>query len=85
MAPLHAYPSRPSQGQTNWFSDREDYDEVVENNIQETYDALDDKVDTSAVAGLNTVGWGRAVFIENGGTVPPGTPDYTIVIELPEV
>jgi len=32
-------------------------------------------------AGLNTVGWCQAVFIENGGTVPVGTPPYTLVIE----
>lgn len=34
------------------------------------------------VAALDTVGWGRTVFIENGGTVPVGTPEYTIVVEL---
>lgn len=43
--------------------------------------ALDAKVSTSGVAGLNTVGWGRAVFIPKGGTVPANTPEYTIVIE----
>lgn len=43
--------------------------------------ALNAKVNTADVAGLNTVGWGRAVFIANGGTVPGGTPAYTIVIE----
>lgn len=43
--------------------------------------ALNSKVNTADVAGLNTVGWGRAVFIANGGTVPGGTPAYTIVIE----
>lgn len=43
--------------------------------------ALNLKVNTEDVAGLNTVGWGRAVFIANGGTVPGGTPAYTIVIE----
>lgn len=32
-------------------------------------------------AGLNAVGWCRAVFIANGGTVPVGTPAYTLVIE----
>ncbi|MFT4260344.1 hypothetical protein [Microbacterium sp.] len=32
-------------------------------------------------AGLSTVGVGEAVFIPNGGTVPAGTPAYTIVIE----
>lgn len=35
-------------------------------------------------AGLNTVGIGRAVFIPFGGSIPLGTPDYTIVVELPE-
>lgn len=39
------------------------------------------KVNTADVAGLNTVGWGRAVFITAGGTIPGGTPVYTIVIE----
>jgi hypothetical protein len=39
------------------------------------------KVNTADVAGLNTVGWGRAVFIPLGGSVPGGTPTYTIVIE----
>lgn len=39
------------------------------------------KLNTADVAALNTVGWGRAVFIPNGGTVPGGTPTYTIVIE----
>lgn len=34
-----------------------------------------------ARAGLNTLGLGEAVFIPNGGTVPVGTPAYTIVIE----
>lgn len=43
--------------------------------------AIATKVNTADVAGLNTVGWGRAVFIANGGTVPGGTPAYTIVIE----
>lgn len=55
--------------------------------------ALDAKVPTTrtvaghdlsadiARAGLNTVGLGEAVFIPNGGTVPVGTPAYTIVIE----
>lgn len=33
-------------------------------------------------ASLNTVGIGRAVFIESGGTIPTNTPDYTIVIEF---
>lgn len=46
-----------------------------------TQTALNAKVNTADVAGLNTVGWGRAVFIPNGGTVPGGTPAYTIVIE----
>lgn len=32
-------------------------------------------------AGLNTVGVPDAVFIPTGGTVPGGTPTYTIVIE----
>ncbi|MFT4156633.1 MAG: hypothetical protein QM630_01690 [Microbacterium sp.] len=32
-------------------------------------------------ASLDTVGVGGAVFIANGGTVPAGTPAYTIVIE----
>jgi len=32
-------------------------------------------------AGLNTAGWCRAVFIPNGGTIPSGTPAYTLVIE----
>ena len=35
----------------------------------------------SPVAGLDTVGWAKAVFIENEGTVPPGLDPYTIVIE----
>jgi hypothetical protein len=35
-------------------------------------------------AGLNTLGIGRAVFIPYGGSIPAGTPDYTLVIELPE-
>lgn len=39
------------------------------------------KVNTADVAGLNTLGWGRAIFIPNGGTVPGGTPPYTLVIE----
>lgn len=39
------------------------------------------KVNTADVAGLNTVGWGRTVFIPKNGTVPGGTPTYTIVIE----
>lgn len=45
--------------------------------------ALNAKVNTADVAALNTTGWGRAVFIPNAGTVPVGTPAYTIVIELP--
>lgn len=32
-------------------------------------------------AGLDTVGWGRAVYIASGGTVPIGTPEYTQVFE----
>lgn len=41
----------------------------------------DAQVKLADVAGLNTVGWGRAVFIPLGGSVPGGTPTYTIVIE----
>lgn len=40
------------------------------------------KVNTADVAGLNTVGWNRAVYIAKNGTVPGGTPVYTTVIEL---
>ncbi len=47
-----------------------------------TWEALGGKLDTSAVAGLDTVGWGRVVYIPNGGTVPEGTPAYTQVIEM---
>lgn len=43
--------------------------------------ALDAYVAEADVAGLDDVGWGRAVFIANGGTIPAGTPAYTIVIE----
>jgi hypothetical protein len=32
-------------------------------------------------AALAVVGWCRAVFIAHGGTVPVGTPPYTLVIE----
>ncbi|UUG69596.1 hypothetical protein SEA_FRANSOYER_31 [Microbacterium phage Fransoyer] len=38
-------------------------------------------VPAADVAGLNDVGWARAVFIPNGGTAPVGTPAYTLVIE----
>lgn len=38
--------------------------------------------DPSPTAALDTVGWARAVFIEEGGTVPVGTPAYTLVVEL---
>lgn len=41
----------------------------------------DTAVQMAAVAGLDDVGWGRAVFIPAGGTVPVGTPPFTIVIE----
>lgn len=34
-----------------------------------------------AQAGLNTVGWCQAVFIAKNGTIPSGTPPYTLVIE----
>ena len=33
------------------------------------------------VAGLNNVGWAKAVFIENEGTIPLDAEPYTIVIE----
>lgn len=58
-----------------------------------TQAALDAKVPTSrTVAGraltadvpraaLNTLGLGEAIFIPKNGTVPGGTPTYTIVIE----
>lgn len=58
-----------------------------------TQTALDAKVPTSrTVAGraltadvpraaLNTLGLGEAIFIPKNGTVPGGTPTYTIVIE----
>lgn len=36
------------------------------------------------VAGLDTVGWLKGVFIENGGVVPEETPPYTLVIEADE-
>lgn len=32
-------------------------------------------------AGLNTVGYAQAVWIANGGTIPAGTPAYTLVVE----
>lgn len=44
--------------------------------------AIAAKVNTADVAGLNTVGWNRAVYIPKNGTVPGGTPVYTTVIEL---
>lgn len=39
-------------------------------------------ITAATMAGLNTVGIGQAVFIAHGGTIPVGTPTYTIVIEL---
>lgn len=39
------------------------------------------KVNTADVAGLNDAGWARAIYIPSGGTVPAGTPTYTLVIE----
>jgi hypothetical protein len=44
--------------------------------------ALTAKLDVSASAALNTVGWDRAVYIAKGGTVPAGTPAFTVVREL---
>ena len=38
--------------------------------------------DLSGPAGLNTAGWGRMVFIPNGGTLPVGLPEYTLVVEM---
>jgi hypothetical protein len=45
----------------------------------------DDPVDVTPTpqAGLNTPGWARAVFIEEGDEVPGGTDPYTIVVEIP--
>jgi len=45
--------------------------------------ALDGTLPSSNKAGLNTLGVAEAVYIENGGTVPAGTPAYTLVIEVP--
>lgn len=53
----------------------------IRNDVSTALDGLEAKVNIADVAGLDTVGWARAVFIENGGTVPVGTPEYTIVIE----
>lgn len=47
-----------------------------------TQTALNAKVNTVDVAGLNTVGWNRAVYIPKNGTVPGGTPVYTTIIEV---
>ena len=44
---------------------------------------LETKVNASAVAGLNTVGWGRVIYIANAAPDPTGLPDYTEVIRLP--
>ena len=44
---------------------------------------LETKLNVSAVAGLNTVGWGRVMYIANAAPDPTGLPDYTEVIRLP--
>lgn len=44
---------------------------------------LETKVSTSSVAGLDSVGWGRVIYIANGAPDPTGLPDYTEVIRLP--
>jgi hypothetical protein len=46
--------------------------------------SVGDKVDVADVAGVNQVGWGRMVYIENGAPDPVGLPDPTLIIELPE-
>jgi hypothetical protein len=37
--------------------------------------------DLLPIAGMNVPGWTRAVYIPKGGTVPGGTPAYTLIIE----
>jgi hypothetical protein len=39
-------------------------------------------VEPTPQAGLNTIGWVKAVFIPNEGTIPTPIDPYTIVIEL---
>jgi hypothetical protein len=39
------------------------------------------KVATEDVAGLNDLGWARAIFIPKDSVVPTGLPAYTLVVE----
>lgn len=65
----------PAENADPWFVARDTFDAQLKATANAAAQAVD------AVAGLNVVGLGRAVFIANGGTVPVGTPPYTIVIE----
>ena len=42
---------------------------------------LETKVNVSAVATLNTIGWLRGAPIPNGGTVPAGAGAWDIIVE----
>jgi hypothetical protein len=60
-------------------------DEIDVNVLRSTLQALSaasGSVEGLGLAGLNTVGIAQAVFIPHGGTIPVGTPTYTIVVEL---
>ena len=78
----------PAENTDPWYAGRSTFDaelKATANGAETAAAAAQAKADaavpTSGVAGLNTVGWARAVFIPKGGTIPGGTPVYTLVVE----
>lgn len=78
----------PAENVDPWFATQNAFDTQVKStaNGAETAAAAAQStanaaVPAAAVAGLNTIGWGRVVFIAKGGTIPGGTLPYTLVIE----
>lgn len=47
MAPLAEYPGKPAKGETNGYDKLEEYDDVVQQNIQAAYDLAGQKVDST--------------------------------------
>lgn len=66
--------SAPAENSNPWYEERTAFDVALK-------DAVNELVQETTPAALNTMGMCQAVFIENGGTIPVGLPPYTLVIE----
>lgn len=70
----------PVEFDDNWYPERTAFDAEVKATANAAEAAAAAALPASNVAGLNTVGWVRAVWLTAAGTVPGGTPANTLVI-----